>query len=248
MKVCIIPARGGSKRIPRKNIRSFAGRPILHYALDAAVEASIFDKIVVSTDDEEIARCAAISSKIDVLTRPSKLADDHATTTQVIAHAIYALGLARAVYTPGSTVSSSHQVCCLYPCTPMVEPQDLQEGLKRLLERGKSYVFPVTEIAPAMQHALRVGEGGIVIPVWPQFNDVRSQDLEPRYRDAAQWYWGWVDAWERSIPIFGPMSLAIKVPSGKAIDINTLEDWQLAEALHGYRWMRRYVKTSLEQF
>lgn len=224
-RVAIITARGGSKRLPRKNIRPFHGRPILHYAIAAAKQARLFDDVIVSTDDEEIATAAHLGGCSSVIKRPAELADDRATTAQAMHHAV------RYLMDQGAPLE---QVCCIYPCTPLLLPADLHDGFNKLMASGKCYVFPVAQYAPAVQRMLRMDDNGVMQPVWPNFNDVRTQDLEARWHDAGQWYWGKADAWLNEIPIYGSWSVGQPVPRWRAIDIDTGEDWIIAEAAYEY--------------
>lgn len=225
--VAIIPARGGSKRIPRKNIREFCGRPILTYPVATALGAksgnsALFDEVFVSTDDENIAAVARHAGAT-VIARPAELADDYATTVQVIGHAVR--------YLRGQGAIVAH-ACCIYPCTPFVEPQDLDLGARELATHRGQYAFPVTRFRTSPMRAMRVLEDMRVEVVHPSFENVRSQDFDPRYHDAGQWYWGTGDAWVNEVPIYSRDTRAVIIPSGRGIDIDNEEDWQLAEAIY----------------
>lgn len=228
-RVAIITARGGSKRLPRKNIRPFHGKPIIHYAIAAAKASKLFDDVIVSTDDTEIATIAMFGACSSVIRRPAALADDSATTAQVMAHAVS--------YLMDAGAQLEH-ACCIYPCTPMLSPVDLHEGFELLVSRGKCYAFPVVAASPAPQRMLRREDDGRVASVWPQFDGVRSQDLEARWFDAGQWYWGKADAWLNEIPIYGTWSVSVCLPRWRAIDIDTIEDWELAEAAFAAKYIR----------
>lgn len=222
-RVAIILARGGSKRIPRKNIKSFHGKPIIGYVIAAARSSGCFAEVVTSTDDQEITRVAIDSGCHQVIHRPAELADDHATTAAAMAHAVSHLR---------RNGQDLEHVCCLYPCTPFVEPADLQAGLELLLATGSRYAFPVVQFDVAPQRMMRRDDRGLVRTVWPQFDLVRTQDLEPRWHDAGQWYWGCADAWLGGEPIFGERSAGLPMPRLRAIDIDTAEDWALAETIY----------------
>lgn len=222
-RVAIITARGGSKRLPRKNIRPFHGKPILHYAIAAARASQLFDDVMVSTDDEEIATVACLSGCSTVIKRPAELANDTATTAAAMRHAVQYLT---------SEGAKLEHVCCIYPCTPLIQPADLHDGLTKLVTSGKCYVFPVCEYAPAVQRMLSMDLAGVVQSVWPNFDNVRTQDLEPRWHDAGQWYWGKADAWLNEIPIYGSWSIGLALPRWRCIDIDTYDDWVVAEAVY----------------
>jgi pseudaminic acid cytidylyltransferase len=220
-RICVITARGGSKRIPRKNIRPFHGRPIILYAIDAARAAGIFLQILVSTDDEEIANLAAWYDTPHIA-RPAELGDDQATTADVMKHAVQRYGY-----------ESSATVCCLYPCTPLLDPNDLREGARRLeAENSLAYVMPLARFNPPVQRSLRLNENGMVTPDWPEFAGLRTQDLTPHYYDPGQWYMGRAGAWQAEVPIYGRWTLGMEIPRERAIDIDDEADWRLAELLY----------------
>ena len=223
MKLAVIPARGGSKRIPRKNIRVFAGKPMLAYAVDAAHASGAFDNVVVSTDDAEIAAVAKSAGAEVPFLRPPELADDHTPTVPVIAHAIEAcrqLGW------------SPELVCCIYPGVPLIRGQDIADAL-RLLERDAAahYVFPVMPFPSPIQRALRRASDGTTRPFSPEYVNTRTQDLEPAYHDAGQFYWGRTQAWLDGLNIHAN-GKSIVLPEGRVVDIDTPEDWERAEALY----------------
>lgn len=219
--LAIIPARGGSKRIPRKNIRSFAGRPMIRYAIDAALGSGLFEHVVVSTDDAEIAEVARASGAEVPFIRPAALADDFTPTVPVIAqslHACAALG-----WTPDIA-------CCIYPTVPFLEPGDLRDGLALLQASASDYVFPVAQYPSAIQRALRRAEDGTVRPLYPEHADTRTQELEPAYHDAGQFYWGKGSAWLAGTNVHLNAS-TIVLPTWRVVDIDTPADWSRAEGL-----------------
>lgn len=221
-RIAIIPARGGSKRIPRKNVKLFAGKPMIAYAIDAARRSGLFDHIVVSTDDAEIASLGCAAGAETPFVRPQELADDHTPTVPVIAHAIGACALL------GWNIS---QVCCIYPGVPFLEPDDLARGLE-LLDRGIApYAFPVTPFSSPIQRALRRAGDGRVAPLNPQFVSTRTQDLEPAYHDAGQFYWGVASAWLGGLGIHDN-GVSIVLPEWRVVDIDTPDDWERAEIIH----------------
>jgi len=220
MKLAVIPARGGSKRIPRKNVKPFAGRPMIAYAITAAREAGVFDRIVVSTDDDEIAAVARQWGAEVPFRRPPELADDLTATAPVMAHAIRALGAA-----------DDAGVCCIYPGVPLLQPADLVEGLALFEQGGFEYVFPVLPFSSPIQRALTRAGDGAVQSMHPEFAFTRTQDLPPAYHDAGQFYWGTAAAWlaGRSAHLGGR---SMVLPEWRAVDIDTPDDWVRAEALY----------------
>jgi pseudaminic acid cytidylyltransferase len=223
MKLAVIPARGGSKRIPRKNIRSFAGKPMIAYAIEAAQNCGLFERVVVSTDDSEIAAVASAYGAEVPFLRPTELADDFTATVPVVAHSIRAcdaLGWA------------ATQVCCIYPAVPMIEAADIARALRLLdHEGGGGYVFPIVAFPSPIQRALRRLPDGTTRPFFPDHTLTRTQDLEPAYHDAGQFYWGWRDAWLQGLSIHAN-GKSIVLPEWRTVDIDTPEDWERAEALH----------------
>ena len=222
MKLAVIPARGGSKRIPRKNIKLFHGRPMIAWSIDAAKCSDCFDEIVVSTDDEEIARVAEECGASVPFRRPAELANDHAATQPVVAHAID--WFIEQGQLPGA-------VCCIYPTAPFVTAEDIIRGLETLETSGGDYAFAVTSYAFPIQRAIRINEAGRVEMFDPAFFGVRSQDLEPAFHDAGQFYWGRSSAWRTGKPLFSPDAVPVRMPRHRVQDIDTPEDWARAEWL-----------------
>lgn len=221
MNIAIILARGGSKRIPRKNIKPFAEKPMIAYAITAAKESGLFEQVVVSTDDEEIAAIAREWGAETPFSRPAELADDYTTTIPVVAHAI------RACSNLGWSIEN---VCCIYPGVPFMQPEDLSGALKRLTESDADYCFPVTEFPSAIQRALKLGNDGKVQPFYPQYEKTRTQDLEKAYHDAGQFYWGRVSSWLDNASIHSG-GIGYVIPNWRVVDIDTPEDWKRAEII-----------------
>lgn len=222
MKIAIIPARGGSKRIPRKNIKPFAGKPMIGYAIEAARQCGAFDHIVVSTDDAEIA-CIAREFGAEVpFMRPAELSDDYAGTIPVIAHAIEACKDAG---------WHADLVCCIYPAVPLIQPSDLTSALALLQAGGADYAFTVTPFPAAIQRALRMLPDGSMTPFYPEYVKTRTQDLEPGYFDAGQFYWGRVSAWMAGLSPH-QAGKGLVIPEWRAVDIDTPEDWDRAERIY----------------
>ena len=222
MKVAVIPARGGSKRIPGKNIKPFFGQPIIAWSIQAAAESGCFDRIIVSTDDDEIARVALLYGAEVPFVRPVELSDDYTATRPVIAHAVNWL------------LSNGMQVnyaCCIYATAPFLVIDDLIAGLALLQEIRCDYVFPVTSYDYPIQRALRLGRQSRVQMLDPVRFASRSQDLEETYHDAGQFYWGTVSAWNSDGPIFSEKAHGLIIPRSRVQDIDTLDDWNRAELI-----------------
>ena len=223
LKIAIIPARGGSKRIPRKNIRDFCGKPILAYSIDTALQSKLFDQVVVSTDDAEIGRVARQYGAQTPFVRPTQLADDHAGTLAVIRHAI------EAMQTPNNNIEYA---CCIYATAPFVKADDLRRGLDILLETGAEIAFSVTSFSYPVQRAIRINKSGRVEMFNPDNYRKRSQDLEAAYHDAGQFYWGKSSAFFSDAPIFSDRSAPVAMPRLRVQDIDTPEDWDRAELMY----------------
>jgi len=224
VRLAVIPARGGSKRIPRKNIRPFAGKPIVAYSIEAARASALFDRVIVSTDDEEIARVARDCGAETPFVRPRELSDDHTGTNAVVRHAISWCGEHGAL---------PQHVCCIYATAPFVQPRYLREGYERLVASGKSFAFSVTSFAFPIQRALRIGADGCVQPIWPEYIARRSQDLEEAYHDAGQFYWGTARAFLDDVVLYSAASVPVILPRHLVQDIDTEEDWVRAELMFG---------------
>ena len=222
MKIAIIPARGGSKRIPRKNIRLFGGAPIITYSITAALSSELFDRVIVSTDDSEIAEVSRSAGAEAPFVRPRELSDDFVGTTEVVKHAI------EWVRANGASVDS---VCCIYATAPFVNPYYLNKGLETLISSGSLYAFSVTSFSFPIQRAIRVSPHGGLQPFYPEYTNSRSQDLEPSFHDAAQFYWGRAHAFVEELPIYAPHSSPVYLPRWTVQDIDTEEDWRRAEMM-----------------
>lgn len=235
MKVAIIPARGGSKRIPRKNIREFAGKPMIAWSIETARASGCFDRVIVSTDDEEIAEVARQWGAEAPFVRPAALADDHTGTIPVIAHAIEWLS---------EHDETPDQVCCVYATAPFVQPEDLRRGLEVLQSRDVDYAFSVTSYAFPIQRALRITDDGHVTMFQPEHFATRSQDLEEAWHDAGQFYWGRAEAWRTGTPVFSEHAVPVTLPRHRVQDIDTPEDWERAEWLFRARQAQEDEKGS----
>lgn len=221
MKIAVIPARGGSKRIPRKNIKNFLGRPIIAYSIAAAHASACFDKVIVSTDDEEIAQLARHLGAETPFMRPAELSNDYCATTDVIKHAIEWYEAA------GQALS---YVCCIYATAPFLRPEDLRAGWQKIAANGQlNYAFSITEFEFPIQRAVYLSDDDSVAMFQPENYLTRSQDLVPAYHDAGQFYWGRSAAFKDNLQVFSPWSKGIKIPRERVQDIDTEEDWRVAE-------------------
>lgn len=220
MKIAIIPARGGSKRIPRKNIKLFCGKPMIAWSIEVALQSACFDRVIVSTDDAEIAEIARKYGAELPFIRPAELSDDHTGTTAVIRHAIDWL------CQQGLRVD---QACCIYATAPFVSVEDLRKGLEALNTSQCDYAFSVTSYAFPIQRAVRINTEGRLEMFSPENFQIRSQDLEEAFHDAGQFYWGQAEAWLEERVIFSSASVPVLLPRHRVQDIDTMEDWVRAE-------------------
>jgi pseudaminic acid cytidylyltransferase len=222
MNVAIIPARGGSKRLPRKNIRNFFGKPIIAYSIDAALKSGVFDRVVVSTDDAEIALVANRYGAETPFLRPKELSDDFTGTNAVTKHAISWL------QSQGIPVTV---VCCIYATAPLLQVNYLLEGYHKLINSKKSFVFSVTSFPFPIQRAVRINKQNEIEAFWPENYHVRSQDFEKSYHDCGQFYWGFSDSFLNDEPLFSNKSLPVILPRSYVQDIDDEEDWRQAELM-----------------
>ena len=223
MKLCVIPARGGSKRIPRKNIKNFCGQPIIAYSIRAAMRSKLFDNIIVSTDDEEISRISRQFGAETPFIRPSDIADDHTGTNAVVKHAILWC------QEHGDPVSLA---CCVYATAPFINEIYIKEGHDKLIRSKKSFVFSVTSYPFPIQRALRISPEGDISMFYPEHSATRSQDLTEAYHDAGQFYWGHAGAFLQEEMMFSEKSLPVILPRHLVQDIDTMEDWTRAEYMY----------------
>ncbi len=221
MKVAIIPARGGSKRIPRKNIKDFCGKPMIAYSIEAAIRSKLFDRVIVSTDDEEIAEVARQYGAEIPFMRPRELSDDHTATIPVISHAIEELQKAGPL----------EIACCIYATAPFIQERYLKEAYETLIASKSLYSFSATSFAFPIQRAIKINEQHQVEMFQPEHFNTRSQDLEEAYHDAGQFYFGTSEAWLNAEPIFATHSTAVILPRHLVQDIDTPEDFRRAELM-----------------
>jgi pseudaminic acid cytidylyltransferase len=222
MRVAIIPARGGSKRIPRKNIRPFAGKPIIAWPIRAALSSGLFDQVVVSTDDAEIAEIARAAGALVPFMRPKDLSDDYADTKSVIRHAISELKLEN---------EPEVQVCCIYPTSVFANAQILNEGLEKLVSSNCKFVLSVTSVDPSVYRAFTKTAEDRITMLFPSNYAKRTQDLPNLYCDAAQFYWATVAAWQSDLNIFGADSIGVFIDPSRVQDIDNEPQWLAAEKI-----------------
>jgi len=223
MNVAIIPARGGSKRIPRKNIKNFCGKPIIAHSIIAAQKSGCFDKIIVSTDDEEIANIAKNWGAEVPFIRPKHLADDHTGTMDVLIHALEWLHANDAVY---------DYACCIYATAPLIRIKDLQQGYDELKKSDRLFAFSITTFPSPIFRALKLTKTNGIAMFWPEHLNTRSQDLQEAYHDVGQFYWGRTEAFLQGLSMFDENSIPIVLPRFLAQDIDTPEDWEQAELMY----------------
>ena len=227
MIIAVIPARGGSKRIPRKNIKPFCGRPMIAWSIAAARATGVFDAILVSTEDEEIAAVAEATGAEAPFRRPPDLAGDHALTIPVIAHAIRWFEEHRAPVT---------LTCCIYATAPFLEPDSLRKGVEMLQAHPDAeFVFSVTSYAFPIFRALQRNADGSVAMFWPENELKRSQDLPEAWHDAGQFFWGRREAFLQRLGFFSARSFTVPIPRHLVQDIDTPEDWERAERMFATR-------------
>jgi pseudaminic acid cytidylyltransferase len=222
MRLAVIPARGGSKRIPRKNIKSFCGKPMIAWSIEAGQASGCFDRIIVSTDDAEIAEVARAHGAEVPFMRPSELSDDHTGTIPVVAHAVDWMA---------QQFGPVQLACCLYATAPFVQAQDLRQGLELLLQSGAQYAFTVTSFAAPIQRAFRITDQNRIEMFNPAQFNTRSQDLQDACHDAGQFYWGRAEAWLSSTPLYSEFATPIVLPRYRVQDVDTPDDWIRAELM-----------------
>ncbi|MDD5170162.1 MAG: pseudaminic acid cytidylyltransferase [Syntrophales bacterium] len=222
MRLAVIPARGGSKRILHKNIKEFCGKPIIAWSIESALKSRCFDRIIVSTDDAEIADIARQWGAEVPFRRPDQLSDDYIGTAAVIRHAIEWFAEQDVLF---------EQVCCIYATAPFVTAEDIRWGLEMLISSGADSAISVTSFPYPIQRAVRITKDGFLEMLQPEHCSTRSQDLEEAYHDAGQFYWGISDACRKERITFPKKIIPVIVPRYRVQDIDTQEDWVCAELL-----------------
>jgi pseudaminic acid cytidylyltransferase len=219
----VIPARGGSKRIPRKNIKEFNGKPIIAYSIEAALKSNCFSQVIVSTDDDEISEVAKKYGALVPFVRPDELSNDYAGTISVIKHAIEWME---------NNNNYIESVCCLYATAPFIQSKIISKAYQQLKDSNSDYCFSVTSFSFPIQRAIKIVQGDKVDMFYPQHFMDRSQDLEDSYHDAGQFYWGIPQAFLDNEDIFSEKSIPVILPRYLVQDIDTLEDWHRAELMY----------------
>ncbi|MDO9185580.1 MAG: pseudaminic acid cytidylyltransferase [Bacteroidia bacterium] len=217
--IAIIPARGGSKRIPKKNIKNFLGKPIIAYSIQAALESNLFDEVMVSTDDMEIAKIAIQYGAQVPFIRSNENSDDYATTMDVIDEVLKKY--------LEKQEKKFQFACCVYPTAPLIQINQLEEGLSILKKNNFTCVFPAVAFSYPLWRGLEISENGETKMVWPEYLNSRSQDLKKVYHDAGQWYWFNTDnlkAW-----VWPDNTGSIILSEESVQDIDSITDWKLAE-------------------
>lgn len=220
--IAVIPARGGSKRIPRKNIKDFYGKPLISYSIEVALKSKLFDKVIVTTDDEEIAMIAKKYGAEVPFLRPKALSDDFAGTQDVINHAIEYLKEKNEFF---------DYVCTVYATAPLLQKQYLIEGFEKLQDSDAVNAFSATSMPFPIQRTFKINTNERCEMFTPEHFKTRSQDLEEAYQDAGQFYWKKLDKKSNEI-IFGKDSIPIILPRYLVQDIDTVEDWERAEIMY----------------
>jgi pseudaminic acid cytidylyltransferase len=218
--VAIITARGGSKRIPRKNIKLFLDKPIISYSIQSALNSGIFEEVMVSTDDEEIAAIAKDHGASLPFMRSTENSNDYAGTAEVL---IEVISQYRKIKRNFDTA------CCIYPTAPFVTAEKLKKAFDLLREKNADSVLPVTEFSYPILRSLKVNEQGQIEMNWPQYYSSRSQDLPKSYHDSGQFYFLNVESLLHHKKLFMPNSFPLIVPETEVQDIDNETDWKLAE-------------------
>ena len=223
MNVCIIPARGGSKRIPKKNIKNFCGRPIIEYSIDIAKESKLFKHIIVSTDNYEIAKIAEKSGAQVPFLRPDNLSSDSVPTRPVINHAINEIEKLWGV---------PDFVCNIYPTAPFLKVKDLIISFEILKNKMSGFVISIASFAYPIQRSFFIDKENNLKRFYPKYRFTRSQDLEEAYHDAGQFCWGTPRAFLDNLDPISENGYAYKLPRYRVHDIDTFEDWERAEKIY----------------
>ena len=218
--LALITARGGSKRIPRKNIRDFLGKPIIAYSIQTALKSGVFEEVMVSTDDDEIAEIAEKYGAKVPFKRSAETSDDTATTTDVIIEVLNEYK---------KRGYNFDYACCIYPTAPFISEESLKAGLDKMLSDKTDAAIPVVKYSYPIQRALEINFEGKLSMLYPEHSRTRSQDLTSCYHDAGQFYWFKVSAIKRDMELLKMKASPIIIPETRVQDIDTEEDWSLAE-------------------
>lgn len=225
MNICVIPARGGSKRIPRKNIKRFHGKPMIAWSIEAAIKSKCFDKIIVSTEDKEIADVAICYGAEIPFLRPTDLSDDTASTPAVMKHAAIWLT---------DNYQDIDNICCIFATAPLIDFETIRSGLNKINELNTNYVITLGRYSSPIQRAMYIDYSNTVSMFQPENFQKRSQDLKEAYFDAAQFYWGKPRSWIKEDLLFSNKTKAIVIDDVRVQDIDTMDDWKMAELKASY--------------
>jgi len=223
MRLCVIPARGGSKRIPHKNIKEFYGQPMIGYSIKAALDSQCFDQVIVSTDDAEIAEVSKSFGAIVPFVRPDELANDYTATVPVIKHAIEWFD---------AQGQKPLEVCCLYATAPFVTADAIKKSYDQMQYTQADYCFTVTSFVFPIQRAVKITAENRIEMLYPEYLETRSQDLEESYHDAGQFYWGKAESFRQQKPLFSKSATPYILPRHLVQDVDTPEDWKRAELMY----------------
>lgn len=221
MRIAVIPARGGSKRIPRKNIKNFCGKPIITYSIEAALSSSVIDRVIVSTDNQEVGRIARECGAETPFTRPADLSDDMTPMVPVVQHAATWIE---------SNWGPVNMICCIHATAPFIRAEDLRSALHKYMDEGVTgYVFSASRFGFPVQRGFRLTQTGHCEMLHPEFYNTRSQDIEEVYQDAGQFYWGSSVTFRSGRAFFSLDSKPYVLPRYRVQDIDTDDDWLRAE-------------------
>ena len=221
--IAIIPARGGSKRIPKKNIKDFLGKPIIAYSIEIAINCKLFDKVIVSTDDQEIKKVAIKYGAEVPFIRPKQISDDFTGTHEVIGHAVKWLE---------DNNKKMDYVCCIYSTAPLIEKDDLKKGFELIKTNKWNSIIAATNFSyPIFRSFENLPDGGLKM-IFPEYYSSRSQDLPEIYHDAGLFYWAKPEIWKKKPERYSEKNSIVKIPNYRTQDIDTLEDWKRAEIIY----------------
>lgn len=222
MNICVIPARGGSKRIPRKNIKDFHGKPIISYSIKAALDSCLFEHVFVSTDDSEIAKIAVKYGAEVPFIRPEELSNDFSSTFSVVKHAVEKI----------EEESKIENVCCLYATAAFTSAEILKNAYKNFHSSDANFCLALIAYSFPIQRAIKLTKGKRIKMFDTESSEKRSQDLEDAYHDAGQFLWGRSNAFKKDLSIYSENTLPFIMPNNLVRDIDTLEDWLTAEQMY----------------
>lgn len=222
MRMCVIPARGGSKRIPRKNIREFLGKPIIAYSIEAALESNCFEEVLVSTDDKEIADLSIKYGAQVPFLRPQKLSDDLSNTLSVVKHAIE----------QRDSNNNLESVCCLYATAPFIDAKTINQSYEKFISSNASFCLGITNFSFPIQRAVRISNNNRIEIINEDNSNKNSQDFEETFHDAGQFCWGKASAFRKEISVYAGLTIPYILKNNLVRDIDTIEDWIQAEAMY----------------